>query len=57
MARGLLPAIDVEYFAAALAGTAFEVSMVMVARDPVDPEAATDFAAKLVLGGLLGLKK
>jgi AcrR family transcriptional regulator len=56
IARGLLPPVDVAYFAAAIAGIAFEVSMVMVARDPVDPEAATQFAGNLVLGGLLGLK-
>lgn len=53
MARGLLPQADIGYLAAAMAGIAFEVSMVMVARDPVDPEAATRFAAGLVLNGLL----
>lgn len=56
IARGLLPPTDVEYLASAMAGIAFEVSMVMVTRDPVDPDAATDFAARLVLGGLLAPK-
>lgn len=53
IARGLLPSVDVEYLAASFAGIAFEVSMVMVTRDPVDPEAATNFAASLVLNGVL----
>lgn len=53
IARGLLPQTDVEYLAASFAGIAFEVSMVMVTRDPVDPEAATEFAARLILNGLL----
>ncbi|MGE0151354.1 MAG: TetR/AcrR family transcriptional regulator [Reyranellaceae bacterium] len=54
MARGLVPSMDVGYLAASIAGIAFEVSMVMVARDPVDPKAATDFAANLLLNGLRG---
>lgn len=56
MERGLLPALDPTYLAAAMAGIAFEVSVAMVARDPVDPEGATRFAARLVLGGLAGMR-
>ena len=52
IARGVLPNIDVSYLAASLAGIAFEVSVVMVARDPVDPAAAAEFATRLMLGGL-----
>jgi AcrR family transcriptional regulator len=52
IARGVLPNVDVSYLGASMAGVAFEVSMVMVARDPVDPAGASEFAAKLVLGGL-----
>ena len=52
IARGLLPKMDVGYLAAAIAGIAFEVSMVMVTRDPVDPETATEFASNLLLNGL-----
>ena len=37
---------------ASMSGIAFEVSMVMVARDPVDPAAAAEFATHLMLGGL-----
>ncbi len=52
IARGVLPNVDVSYLAASLAGVAFEVSIVMVARDPVDPAGATEFATRLMLGGL-----
>ena len=48
----MLPNVDVSYLAASLAGVAFEVSIVMVARDPVDPAGATEFATRLMLGGL-----
>ena len=52
IAQGVLPNVDVSYLAASLAGVAFEVSVVMVARDPVDPAGATEFATRLMLGGL-----
>jgi AcrR family transcriptional regulator len=52
MAQGILPSLDVYYLAAAIGGIAFEVSMVMVARTPVDAEAAAKFAAQLALGGV-----
>lgn len=52
IARGVLPNVDISYLAASLAGVAFEISMVMVARDPVDPAGATEFATRLMLGGL-----
>ena len=51
-AQGILPDVDVSYLAASMAGVAFEISMVMVARDPVDPAAATEFATRLMIGGL-----
>ena len=35
-----------------MAGVVFEISVVMVARDPVDPAAAADFATRLLIGGL-----
>ena len=57
IARGILPNVDVSYLAASLAGVAFEVSVVMVARDPVDPAGATEFATKLMLGGLDALPR
>ncbi|MFO1080125.1 MAG: TetR/AcrR family transcriptional regulator [Reyranellaceae bacterium] len=52
IAKGLLPNVDVSYFGAAMSGIAFEISVVMVARDPVDPASATDFATRLMMGGL-----
>lgn len=51
-ARGILPNVDVSYLSASMSGIAFEISMVMVARDPVDPTAAAEFATHLMLGGL-----
>ena len=56
-AQGILPNVDVSYLAASMAGIAFEISMVMVARDPVDPAAATEFATRLMMGGLDNLPK
>ncbi len=52
IAKGILPNVDVSYLGASMAGIAFEVSMVMVGRDPVDPDAAAEFATHLMLGGL-----
>ncbi|HQS17003.1 TetR/AcrR family transcriptional regulator [Reyranella sp.] len=52
IASGILPNVDVSYLSASMAGIAFEISMVMVARDPVDPAAAAEFATHLMLGGL-----
>ncbi len=50
-AGGILPNVDVSYLTAAMSGIAFEISMIMVARDPVDPTAATEFATRLMMGG------
>jgi hypothetical protein len=52
IARGILPNVDVSYLSASMSGIAFEISMVMVARDPVDAAAAAEFATHLMLGGL-----
>jgi AcrR family transcriptional regulator len=52
IAQGILPNIDVSYLGASMAGIAFEVSMVMVQRDPVDPAGAAEFATRLMMGGL-----
>jgi AcrR family transcriptional regulator len=50
--QGILPNVDVSYLSASMAGIAFEISMVMVARDPVDPEGAAEFATHMMLGGI-----
>jgi AcrR family transcriptional regulator len=55
MSRGTLPQTDAALLAAALSGVAFEVSVLMIARDPVDPDAAADFATRLMLGGISGM--
>ena len=52
IAAGVLPHVDIGYLAAAMSGIAFEISVIMVARDPVDPVAAAEFATRLMMGGL-----
>jgi AcrR family transcriptional regulator len=52
VARGALPDVDIDYMLAAISGVTFEVSVSMTMRDPVDPDAATEFATRLLLGGL-----
>jgi AcrR family transcriptional regulator len=53
---GVIPDHDVGYMAAAMVGTAFEVGVSMVERDPPDVEGATRFATGLFLGGLERLR-
>jgi AcrR family transcriptional regulator len=57
MAGGILPPLDVTYLAAAIGGIAFEISMVMVTRTPVDAREAAGFAARLVLAGVDGQRR
>ena len=57
IAQGILPDVDATMLVAALSGVVFEVSVIMVSRDPVDPEEATEFAAKLMMGGIGNLPK
>ncbi len=57
IARGALPRVDVDYLLAAISGVTFEVSVVMTLRDPVDPDGATEFATRLLVGGLNNLPK
>ena len=57
MARGAMPKTDLDYLIAAISGVVFEVSVVMTMRDPVDPDAATEFATRLLIGGLANLPK
>jgi AcrR family transcriptional regulator len=53
---GVLPDHDVGYMAAAMVGTAFEVGVSMVERDPPDVEGATRFATNVFLGAFALLK-
>ena len=57
IAQSILPDVDAAMLVGALSGVVFEISVIMVSRDPVDPEAATEFATKLMLGGLANLPK
>lgn len=57
MERGVLPRADVGYLVAALTGIVFEISVAMVSREPVDPDAASEFATRLLLRGLEGLRE
>jgi AcrR family transcriptional regulator len=52
IARGELPAVDVEYTAGAMVAVALELGQRLVERRPVDVDGATRFAAGLFLGGL-----
>ena len=45
------------YLGAALSGVVFEISVAMVARDPIDTEAAIEFATRLMMGGIANLPK
>jgi AcrR family transcriptional regulator len=57
IARGVLPNVDLDYLMAAISGVVFEVSVVMTMRDRVDPDTATDFATRLLMGGLANLPR
>jgi AcrR family transcriptional regulator len=57
VANGILPDVDLGYLVAALSGIVFEVSVAMVARDPVNPTDAIEFATRLMMGGLDNLPK
>jgi AcrR family transcriptional regulator len=52
VADGLVAPMDTEYVAAAMVGVGIEVGLRMLQRDPVDPDAAADFAAGLFLSGV-----
>jgi AcrR family transcriptional regulator len=51
IARGLLPAQDAEYLAAAMLGVAFELAEVMLKRESPGPEATARFATALFVCG------
>lgn len=50
--EGIFPELDIDYLTAAIGGVAFALVGEMMNRRPVDPEAATQFAAQLFLNGL-----
>ncbi|MDB5457298.1 MAG: transcriptional regulator, TetR family [Caulobacter sp.] len=51
------PKVDLDYLTAACIAVAREVGDKMLERRPVDTQAATDFAVKLILGGLPALPR
>ena len=57
VSRGVLPNVDPGYMIAALSGIVFEISVVMLARNPVNPDAAADFATRLLIGGIDNLPR
>ena len=52
IAAGMIPAIDADYMAHAMAGAAFEVAVSMLDRDPADVDGAVDFVSAIFLGGI-----
>jgi AcrR family transcriptional regulator len=52
MARGELPAVDVDYCAHAMIAVGLELGTRMLERDPPDVQGATRFATELFLGGM-----
>ena len=52
VARGALPALDLDYWAHAMVAVGVELGARMAEREPPDVEGATRFATELFLGAL-----
>ena len=50
--RGIMPALDANYLAAALFGAGYEMGRILAATPDKDPAAAAAFATRLFLGGV-----
>jgi AcrR family transcriptional regulator len=50
MESDLLPHTNPEFLASAILGVAFEVAVLMVERDPIDVDSATEFVTDMFLG-------
>jgi AcrR family transcriptional regulator len=50
--RGIMPALDADYLAAALFGAGYEMGRILAASPKKDPAAAAAFATRLFLGGV-----
>lgn len=57
IARGTLPALNLRYVPSAVTAIAFEVGAEMAKCTPPDVEGATEFCARLCLGGIEQLKR
>ena len=55
--RGMAPRVDADYLAAACIGVARELNDRMLARRPIDVEATTQFAIKMIKGGIGALPR
>jgi AcrR family transcriptional regulator len=55
--RGLAPKVDLDYLAAGCIAVAREIGDRMLARRPLDVDAATEFVVSLILGGLTALPR
>jgi AcrR family transcriptional regulator len=55
--HGLGPHVDTEFLTAAVIGVAQNIGEKMLARDPIDLDAAADFAVNLILHGLSALPR
>ena len=54
IAEGVIPQLDVEFLTASLGGVAFSILDEMMEREPLDPEAAAQFATRLFMVGVRG---
>ena len=54
IAEGVIPQLDVEFSTASLGGVAFSILGEMMEREPLDPEAAEQFATLLSMTGVRG---
>jgi hypothetical protein len=50
MRSGNLPPANAEYLASSMIGMCFEIAVLMVKREPIDVDAATEFVTNLFLG-------
>ncbi|MEO8811899.1 MAG: TetR/AcrR family transcriptional regulator [Caulobacteraceae bacterium] len=57
MDRGLAPKVDLDYLATSCIAVAREVGDAMMLRRPVDVEGASEFVARLILGGISALPR
>jgi AcrR family transcriptional regulator len=55
--RGMAPKVDADYLAAACIGVARELNDRMLERRPIDVEATTEFAMKMIKGGIDALPR
>jgi AcrR family transcriptional regulator len=53
--EGSLPGIDLDYLSAAISGAAWEISIRLVERDPMDPDEAARFLTRMILGMIQAL--